>query len=76
MPYQTRDDLPVSVRHVLPDHAQDIFKEAFNNAIKEYQDPKKRRDNSDPEKIAFRVAWTAVEKVYYKGEDGKWYPKR
>ena len=75
MPYQTRDDLPESVRHVLPAHAQDIFKEAFNSAIKEYQDPKKRRDKSNPEQVAFRVAWAAVEKVYRKGEDGKWVTK-
>ncbi len=75
MPYKTRGDLPDSVRHVLPEHAQDIFKEAFNSAIKEYQDPHKRRDNSDPETIAFKVAWSAVEKVYHKGEDGKWVAK-
>ena len=75
MPYQTRDDLPESVRHVLPAHAQDIFKEAFNSAIKEYRDPKKRRDNSNPEQVAFRVAWAAVEKMYRKGEDGKWVTK-
>lgn len=75
MPYQTRDDLPESLRHVLPEHAQDIFKEAFNNAIKEYQDPKKRRDKSSPEQIAFRVAWSAVEKVYRKNENGQWERK-
>lgn len=75
MPYQTRDDLPESVRYVLPEHAQDIFKEAFNNAIKEYQDPKKRRDKSSPEQIAFRVAWSAVEKVYRKNENGQWERK-
>ncbi|MCX8580312.1 ChaB family protein [Gilliamella sp. B3482] len=75
MPYQTRDDLPESVRHVLPEHAQDIFKESFNNAIKEYQDPKKRRDKSSPEQIAFRVAWSAVEKVYRKNENGQWERK-
>lgn len=75
MPYQTRDDLPASVRHVLPEHAQDIFKDAFNNAIKEYQNPDKRRDNSNPETIAFRVAWAAVEKVYHKGIDGHWEQK-
>ncbi|MCX8583341.1 MULTISPECIES: ChaB family protein [unclassified Gilliamella] len=75
MPYQTRDDLPESVRHVLPVHAQDIFKEAFNSAIKEYQDPKKRRDNSSPEQVAFRVAWSAVEKLYHKDENGKWVAK-
>lgn len=75
MPYQHRSDLPASVRHALPEHAQDIFKEAFNHAIAEYQDPKKRRDNSDSETIAFRVAWAAVEKVYHKGNNGKWQPK-
>ena len=75
MPYQTRDDLPASVRHVLPEHAHDIFKDAFNNAIKEYQNPDKRRDNSNPETIAFRVAWAAVEKVYHKGTDGHWERK-
>ena len=75
MPYQTRDDLPATVRHVLPEHAQDIFKDAFNNAIKEYQNPDKRRDSSNPETIAFRVAWAAVEKVYHKGTDGHWERK-
>ncbi|PIT36509.1 cation transport regulator ChaB [Snodgrassella alvi] len=75
MPYQHRSDLPASVRHALPEHAQDIFKEAFNHAIAEYQDPKKRRDNSDAETIAFRVAWAAVEKVYHKDNEGKWQPK-
>ncbi|WP_370389410.1 ChaB family protein [Snodgrassella alvi] len=75
MPYQHRSDLPASVRHALPEHAQEIFKEAFNHAIAEYQDPKKRRDNSDAETIAFRVAWAAVEKVYHKDNDGKWQPK-
>ena len=75
MPYQNRTDLPATVQRALPEHSQDIFKEAFNHAIEEYQDPKKRRDNSDAETIAFKVAWTAVEKVYHKGKDGKWQPK-
>ncbi|VDZ00896.1 Cation transport regulator [Escherichia coli] len=32
MPYKTKSDLPESVKHVLPSHAQDIYKEAFNSA--------------------------------------------
>lgn len=40
MPYQNRIELPATVQHALPEHAQDIFKEAFNHAIEEYQDPK------------------------------------
>lgn len=60
MPYIANDELPPSVRNHLPDHAQDIYREAFNHAWKEY--------SSDPrqEEIAHRVAWAAVKKVYEK----------
>lgn len=36
MPYATIHDLPKSVRHVLPEHAQEIYLAAFNNAWTEY----------------------------------------
>ena len=32
MPYAVNADLPPSVRSHLPEHAQDIFREAFNHA--------------------------------------------
>ena len=32
MPYDVNADLPPSVRSHLPEHAQDIFREAFNHA--------------------------------------------
>ena len=32
MPYAANDDLPPGVRDHLPQHAQDIFREAFNHA--------------------------------------------
>jgi cation transport regulator len=32
MPYEANTDLPPSVRSHLPEHAQDIFREAFNHA--------------------------------------------
>jgi cation transport regulator len=32
MPYASDDDLPARVSDHLPEHAQDIFREAFNNA--------------------------------------------
>ncbi|MGD0433406.1 MAG: ChaB family protein, partial [Acetobacteraceae bacterium] len=31
MPYRMNEDLPPSVRDHLPPHAQDIYREAFNN---------------------------------------------
>jgi len=33
MPYRANDKLPPSVRHHLPPHAQDIYREAFNHAF-------------------------------------------
>ncbi len=74
MPYTSINELPEGVRHVLPDHAQDIYKEAFNNAYEEYKKPEDRRDNADREETAHRVAWSAVKKAgYKKGEDDKWH---
>ncbi|MBD2196747.1 MULTISPECIES: ChaB family protein [Calothrix] len=65
MPYQQLDDLPDSVKEHLPKHAQEIFKAAFNNALKEYNE----------EEAAFRVAWSAVKRDYEKGDNGQWHRK-
>jgi len=75
MPYTKRSDLPDSVRNVLPDHAQDIYKEAFNSAWDEYKDPDERRDDASREEVSHRVAWNAVKQKYEKGNDDKWHPK-
>jgi|SRR3954449_12244460 cation transport regulator len=60
----------------LPEHAQHIFKKAHNSAIKEYQDPDKRRGGKgeSAEEVAHKVAWAAVKKEYEK-EDDKWVKK-
>lgn len=75
MVYDKRSDLPESVRNVLPEHAQDIYKEAFNNAWEQYKDPEERKKGSDREETAHRVAWDAVKQKYTKGENGNWHPK-
>ncbi|HTP76793.1 MAG TPA: ChaB family protein [Rhizomicrobium sp.] len=61
MPYERNTDLPLRVRVHLPDHAQSIFRAAFNHAWQSYADAGTRR-----EEIAHRVAWSAVKKVYRK----------
>lgn len=76
MPYDERSELPGSVRSVLPPHAQDIYKEAFNNALEQYKDPGKRKGGSSREETAHRVAWDAVKSQYQKGDDGNWRPKQ
>ena len=74
MPYRSTNDLPDSVKNVLPDHAQDIYKEAFNGAYDEYKNPEDRRGDADREEVAHKVAWSAVKKAgYEKGNDNTWH---
>jgi cation transport regulator len=76
MPYKTIGDLPDSIRNHLPEHAQEIYLEAFNNAWEEYSDPKKRRGAESREVVTHKVAWAAVKKLYEKDEKtGVWKRK-
>lgn len=75
MPYKDISELPKGVQHVLPEHAQEIYKEAFNHANVEYADPTKRRGKESLEEVAARVAWGAVERSYAKDADGIWRKK-
>jgi cation transport regulator len=74
MPYRTDAELPNSVRDNLPSHSQDIYREAFNSAWQDYQDPAKRRGNESLEEVAHKVAWAAVKQKYEKVGDA-WRPK-
>lgn len=65
MPYDSNSDLPANIANHLPEHAQSIFRKAFNNALVEYHN----------EVNAFQVAWSAVKKEYKKGVDGMWIKK-
>ena len=76
MPYSSRNELPESVKGVLPPHAEEIFMKAFNSAYDEYKDSDDRRGNDSREEVAFKVAWSAVKKTYEKGDDDKWHPKQ
>jgi cation transport regulator len=68
MPYLANDDLPFSVRGRLPDHAQSIYREAFNHAWRQYAgDPRQ-------EEIVHRVAWAAVKRAYVKAGNA-WVPR-
>ncbi len=63
MPYSRNADLPDSVRRHLPDHAQDIYREAFNHAFSALAgDPRQ-------EEAAHRIAWAAVKRSYVKSGD-------
>lgn len=75
MPYKSIEELPKQVTTNLPKHAQEIYKEAYNNAWDEYKSPEDRKGDISREEISHKVAWAAVKKVYEKNEDGKWVKK-
>ena len=75
MPYRTDAELPEPVRKNLPEHAQEIYRDAFNHAWDEYADPGKRRKGTSQEETAHRVAWAAVKKLYEK-VGGRWVKKK
>ncbi len=56
MPYKSNRDLPESVREHLPEHAQDIYREAYNSAYEEYGHDEAR---------AHRISLGAVERQYH-----------
>jgi len=67
MPYATNSDLPAPIRRVLPHHAQDIYRAAFNSAYEHY--------GADHESTAHRVAWAAVKRHYVHVASGVWLPR-
>lgn len=75
MPYDKIKDLADPVKDNLPEHAQEIYMKAYNNAYDEYKNPEDRRGNANREEVAHRVAWSAVKNVYEKDENGNWVKK-
>ncbi len=65
MPYRQNSDLPPSVRSHLPEHAQDIYRAAFNHAYAAHA------GESDRERRAHMIAWAAVKRSYVKA-GAKW----
>jgi cation transport regulator len=69
MPYRTNEDLPTSVAHHLPPHAQDIYRAAFNHAFAAHAGDPRQED------AARRIAWAAVKRSYVKVGDS-WVARR
>jgi len=66
MPYDRNAYVPDSVRDNLPEHAQSIYREAFNSAFEEYKSARDRRGDASREETAHKVAWSAVKQKYEK----------
>ena len=76
-PFKSVNDLPYLIKDELPPHAQEIWMKTYNNALKEYQNPKERRNPKEPaDVVAHKVAWAAVDTQYKKDpKTGKWVKK-
>jgi cation transport regulator len=68
MPYHVNTDLPPRVRDHLPEHAQDIYREAFNHAYAAHAGER------DREMRSHIIAWSAVKHSYVKAGDS-WAPR-
>jgi len=75
MPYKSISELPESVKDSLPKHGQEIYKEAFNSAYDQYDEPEERRGDDTREETAHKVAWAAVKNSYERVEQGEWKKK-
>ncbi|MGC9468657.1 MAG: ChaB family protein [Anaerolineae bacterium] len=74
MRYERIEDLPESLRSVLPEEAQKTYLEAYRaswNAYKEHEGGELERES-----VAHRDGWHAVRENFVKEEtSGRWYKK-
>lgn len=64
MPYERNADLPDNLQRILPEHARDIYREAFNHAYAAHAGETRQ------EEAAHRIAWAAVKRSYVKTSAG------
>lgn len=76
MSYATNEDLPASVRAVLPVHAQNIYREAYNRAWATLSDPTTQDSHETREQAAEKAAWAAVSQTYEKLDNTEMWGER
>ena len=57
MPYPTNADLPPSVRSHLPEHAQEIYREAFNHAFAAHAGEARQEEAAHSNRVGGRQAF-------------------
>jgi cation transport regulator len=72
MDYETKSDLPETMRELLPDDAQEIYLQAYQKAWDEYEED--QGGDMSRNAVANQFAWAAVKDEYVQDEDtGTWY---
>lgn len=70
--YESIEELPSTVKDVLPKEAQEIYLEAFNKSWESYEDAEWNDMSQDA--VANRDGWTAVRREFVKDEEtGEWF---
>ena len=75
MPYDTVHALPDTIRKVLPEYGQELFKSAFNDAWSQYQDIEELHRGESREEFANMMAWAAVREKFEKSGE-QWREKK
>jgi cation transport regulator len=71
MRYASKSDLPPTVRNVLPEPAQELYLEAYNQGWDQY---KEGQGYLSRDGVAHQRGWTAVRHVYVQDQGtGKWH---
>lgn len=65
MPYSSNSQLPKGIRNSLPEHAQTIWRKAFNASFSKHGEQRARK-----------IAWGAVKNAGYMKKAGKWGRKK
>jgi cation transport regulator len=74
MEYESIQDLPETLRDILPDRAQEIYLEAFQEAWDDYEDW--QGGEMDRHSVAHERAMVEVKKEYVEDEEtGVWHRK-
>lgn len=71
MTFNSNSELPERVQHRLPESAQDVFREAYNNALEHYSDSKRLKVGDTLEETCYKAAWAAVKEKFAQKSD-KW----
>jgi cation transport regulator len=72
MRYESIEDLPSTIRDVLPEEAQEIYLEAYNESVDDYEEWE--GGEMSRESVANRDAWHAVKQEFVKNEETqRWY---
>lgn len=71
--YDSKEDLPESIKLDLPEEAQTIYFEAYNQAYENYN-AEEEPGETGRQSVATRKAWATVKRDYVHDEEtGKWY---